>query len=270
MNRLVALQDPTALPWHFVGLELVTLLVAGLTLRHALRAHARGDRAALFTWLTIVVYGVAMEVVSYNLVDNFAHGQFTVMFYDRQLPLYVTAIYPVLLYTGIATARWLGLRPAAEAVAAGALIVAMDASFDLVGPRAGWWRWYDTDPNIAYRWAGVPVTSFYWHLAFGGVLAALTARVARARRPPPWLALPLSAAVIVLGVLCFMPFHGLAALGVSHGVIVGSALTAAAAVAAAAFRLRRGASRPRDTGLLGLWLPFVGFHAAVAIYLAAG
>lgn len=268
MNDLVALRDPTAMPWTFVGLELVVLVVAGLTLRHALRAHARGDRAALLTWLTVAIYGLAMELVSYNLVDNFAHGQFTVMFYGRKLPLYVTAIYPVLLYTGIATARRLGLRPAAEAVTAGALIVALDFAFDMIGPRAGWWRWYDTDPNIAHRWSGVPVTSYYWHLTFGGTLAALTARAARHRRPAAWLAVPLAAATMVLGVLCFGPFHGLAALGVSHGVIVGAALAAAAAVALDAI-VRRRTPQPRDPALAGMWLLFVGYHAVVAIYLVA-
>jgi hypothetical protein len=170
------------------------------------------------------------EIVSDNPVDNFAHGQFTVMFYDRQLPLYVTAVYPVLLYTGIATARRLGLRPVAEGFASGLFIVALDVPFDLAGPRLGWWRWFDTDPNIAYRWAGVPVTSFYWHFAFGGILAALTARAARRTTPSPWLALPLAAATIVLGVMAFAPFHGLAALGVSHGVIVGGALATGAAI----------------------------------------
>lgn len=227
---MITINDPTTLPLSFLAIELGVLVWAALTLRHALRAHGRGDRAALLTWLTIMVYGVTMELVSYNYVDNFAHGQFTVMFYDRQLPLYITAVYPVLLYTGITLARRLGLRPVPEMFAAGLFIVMLDVPYDLTGPQAGWWRWFDTDPNIAHRWAGVPVTSFYWHFAFGGILAALTARAARRGRPALWLALPLAAATIVLGVLAFLPFHGLAALGVSHGVIVGGALAIGAAV----------------------------------------
>ena len=250
MTPIVALHDPTALTWHFLLLELTVLTWAGLTLRHALRAHRRGDRAALLTWVTILTYGVAMEGVSYTAVDNFAHGQFTVMFLGGKLPLYITAVYPVLLYTGIAVARALRLRPAAEAITAGALIVALDVPYDLAGPRAGWWRWFDTDPNIAYRWGGVPVTSFYWHLAFGAVLAALTAFAARrARRPPPlWWAFPLATLTIVLGVLAFTPFHGLAALGVSHGVIVGGSLAGAALVALGAFTLRRPADKLAGRG----------------------
>lgn len=248
MTPIVAFTDPTQMAWHFLVLEFTVLVWAGLTLRHALRADRRGDRAALLTWVTIITYGVAMEVVSYTLVDNFAHGQFTVMFLGRKLPLYITAVYPVLLYTGITAARSLRLRPGAEAITAGAFIVALDVPYDLTGPRAGWWRWFDTDPNIAYRWAGVPVTSFYWHLAFGGVLAALTAFAARRRRPPLWWALPLAGATIVLGVLAFTPFHGLAALGVSHGVIVGGSLAGAALVAIGAFTLRRPADKLAGRG----------------------
>jgi hypothetical protein len=220
-TRFVTIYDPTTRPLSFVLLELVALVWAGLTLRHALR-----DRVRLLTWITIVVYGVVMEVLSYNLTTAFSHGQFTVMFYDRQLPLYVVAIYPVLLYTGIAVARTFRLPAWREALGAGVLIVALDVPFDLAGPPLGWWTWSNTDPNLAVRWAGVPVTSFYWHLAFGALLAALTRRP----RGLAWT-LPLAVGTIVGGFLAFLPFHGLHALGVPDGAIVGGALAGAAAAA---------------------------------------
>jgi uncharacterized membrane protein len=237
--------DPTTLPLSFVLLEAGIILWAALTLRHAIGAHRAGDRAALLTWLTIFVYGLVMELVSYNAVDNFAHGQFTVMFYADQLPLYITVVYPVLLYTGIALARRLcagrDVSPAAVAITAGIFIVCVDVPFDITGPRLGWWRWYDNDPNIAYRWLGVPVTSYYWHLSFGAILCALTAWAARraaargsSRRsssPSLWLCLPITIGTIVLGVIGFLPFHGLKAIGVGDGVIVGAALAAAAVTA---------------------------------------
>lgn len=241
MTDLVTINDPTALPLSFVLLEVGIVVWAALTLAHAIRANRSGDRAALLTWVTIFVYGLVMEIVSYNAVDNFAHGRFTVMFYADQLPLYITVVYPVLLYTGIALARSLRiaarLGPAAEAITAGLLIVCVDVPFDIAGPRFGWWVWFDNDPNIAYRWLGVPVTSFFWHLSFGAILCALTAWAARARRyapaprPPMWLCLPITVGTIVLGVLAFLPFHGLKALGVGDGVIVGAALAAAAVTA---------------------------------------
>lgn len=232
---MMTINDPTTLPLSFVLLEFGIIVWAALTFRHAYLARRNGDRAALLTWVTIFVYGLVMEIVSYNAVDNFAHGQFTVMFYDDQLPLYITVVYPVLLYTGIAAARRLRLAPAAEAITAGILIVCVDVPFDIAGPRFGWWRWFDNDPNIAYRWLGVPVTSFYWHLTFGAILCALTARAARsprwATRPPLWMCLPITVGTIVLGVIGFLPFHGLEAIGVSDGVIVGAALAAAAVTA---------------------------------------
>jgi uncharacterized membrane protein len=165
-----------------------------------------------------------MEIVSYNATDAFAHGQFTVQLYDRQLPLYVIAIYPCLLYTGIALARMMRLPPWREALAAGVLIVMIDVPFDLAGPPLGWWRWSDTDPNVAARWFGVPVTSYYWHCAFGASLAALTGFAARRLRPRLWMSLPIAPLTMILGFVAFLPFHALGSIGIPDGMIVAGAL----------------------------------------------
>ncbi len=234
----ITIYDPTTRPLSFVLLELGVLTAGALTLRHALRADRRGDRAARITWLTIVVYGLAMEAISYLLVQNFAHGQFTVMLWDRQLPLYVVAVYPVLLYTGITAARAMKLPRSIEPIAAGLCILALDVPFDLAGPPLGWWRWWGGDPNTAVRWAGVPVTSFYWHLAFGAMLARLTAAASRRKRPGLWMALPLTLGTIVLGVIAFMPMHALAALGVGHGAFVAAAIAGSALTVLVALRRR--------------------------------
>jgi hypothetical protein len=227
----VSLHDPRELGLSFLLLEVGFLTWGALTLVHALRSR---DPAARLTWLTIFLYGLAMELGSYAFVDNFAHGRFTVMLYDEQLPLYIVATYPVLLYTGIALARSLRLPRLQAAIASGILIVAIDVPFDLAGPHFGWWRWFDNDPNIAYRWSGVPVTSFYWHLTFGGILAYLTARGGRLRYTPLYIL-----GTIGLGIVAFLPFHGLKSLGVSDGAIVGAALTAAAACTIASVARRR-------------------------------
>ena len=237
-TRAITIYDPTTRPASFLALELAVFAWCALTLRHALRADARGDRAARITWLTIVVYGLAMEAISYTLVQNFAHGQFTVMLWDRQLPLYVVAVYPVLLYTGIAVARALRLPRAIEPIAAGLFIVMLDLPFDLAGPPCGWWTWFGGDPNTAVRWHGVPVTSFYWHLAFGAALAAITRLASAHRRPPLVLAPALALATIVAGVLLFMPMHALAAVGIGHGTFVGAAIAASAAATAVALAVR--------------------------------
>jgi hypothetical protein len=173
-----------------------------------------------------------------------------------------------MLYAGIMTARRLGLRPAYEGFAAGLLIVAMDMPFDICGPIVKWWSWSDTDPNVAVRWLDVPVTSYYWHLTFGGILATLTTLIGRRVRTMSrllLLTLPVSLLVIVLGVLGFQPFHGLAALGVPQGVLVAAALCGSLAVGALA---QRRLSQEPDRLLLAIPALFYAFHLIVAFRFA--
>jgi hypothetical protein len=264
-TAFVTLRSPLGRPISFLVLELVVLTAGVLGALHARRALRGGDRGPLFTWLTIFVYGLVMELGSYNFIDSFEHGQFTVMFYHHQLPLYVCAIYPVLLYTAIATAGRLRTSRAAEPFIAGLLIVAMDAPFDILGPVAGWWSWSDTDPNMAFRWMGVPVTSYYWHFAFGGILSALT----RAARPylttPARFALVLPAALLtpVLGVVSFLPFHLLKAQGVADGTVVAGLLATGAAVTLLAKK-----APPEGKDALLLATPVLYYAALLALALA--
>jgi hypothetical protein len=258
----VTLYTPWSRPPVHLALEVVVVGIGIATLVHALSLHRRGDMLPVFTWITIVVYGLAMELLSYNFIQNFVHAQFSVMFYHRKLPLYVTAVYPALLYTGIATARRFHFPLWAEGFAAGLLIVALDVPFDIIGPNVGWWRWSAVDPLLAYRWCGVPVTSYYWHLAFGGILASLTSaigpHVVRPRKL--MLALPASLLTIVLGVVAFLPLHGLAAIGVSHGIVVACAWAVCAVVLIVASKRP---SQSPDRLLLAFPLVFLGFHLAV-------
>jgi hypothetical protein len=266
----VILRNPFAQPLSFVALEIVVLACGAATFVHAWRAWRRGgELLPLFTWIAIVSYGVAMEIVSYSTVDNFTHGPFTVMLYRGKLPLYVVAVYPALLYTGIAAVRRLGLPRWAEPLVCGLAIVLLDVPFDVLGPDAGWWSWSPTDPNVRVRWEGVPLTSYYWHIAFGACLALLTRSVDR------WLARPsaaklalapvLGAMTIVLGGLSFIPFHVLQGLGVSDGANL--ALLVTACLGALAFA-RRGAAGPRDP--LVFAIP-VALHALfLGVLLARG
>jgi hypothetical protein len=260
----VTLYTPWSRPLVHLALEVVVVTLGAATLAHAVRARREGDLLPLFTWATIFVYGLAMEFLSYNFVENFVHAQFSVMFYHRKLPLYVTAVYPTLLYIGIATARRFRLPLWAEGFVAGLLIVAMDIPFDVIGPNVGWWSWSATDPLLAYRWCGVPVTSYYWHLAFGGILAALTTAIGPRLRTTGQLVLALPAALvtIVLGVVAFLPLHGLAAIGVSHGVVVASAWASCAAILLVA---PKQPSATPDSLLLALVATFYAFHLIVAV-----
>jgi hypothetical protein len=243
----VTVRNPFAQPLSFLGLEIVVLACGALTLMHAVRALRRErDALPLFTWVAVVSYGLVMEIVSYNYIDSFTHGPFTVMLYHDKLPLYVVAVYPALLYTGIAMARRLGLSRAAEPFVAGLAIVLLDFPFDVLGPPAGWWSWSPVDPNIRERWEGVPLTSYYWHITFGGSLALLTRSLDRwlARGGPAALGklalAPIAGALtLVVGGLTFVPFHILKKAGVSDAANLALLVAMSAAVLLGAKKARR-------------------------------
>ncbi|MFT3776189.1 MAG: hypothetical protein QM820_63405 [Minicystis sp.] len=271
----VTLRAPWSAGISFFGLEVTVVICGVLALLHALRAREKGDGLPLFTWGVSFTYGIVMELLSYNFLDSFKHGQFSVMFYKKQLPLYVVTLYPVLQYTSIMIARRLRAGVVAQAFTAGALIVAMDFPFDILGPALGWWSWSDTDPNMAFRWHGVPVTSYYWHLAWGGLLAAITRLFGRYGADPKKpvriavLALPLSFLTIFLGVISFLPFHALKAAGVADGTIVAGLFVVSVAVAA----LSRPADVPRVLDRRLLTIPvfyYSYFMLAALVMLATG
>ena len=66
---LVTVHDPTSLAPSAVGLEVVVITCAVATFIHALRAHRRGDRLALATWLTILGHAVELHSVQ-NALPN--------------------------------------------------------------------------------------------------------------------------------------------------------------------------------------------------------
>ena len=278
-SGFVTLHAPWTVGASFLALEIAVVTCGVLALRHALGELRRGDGVPMFTWAVSFTYGLMMEIGSYNFLDSFAHGQFTVMFYRKQLPLYVVTLYPVLQYTSIIAARRLRLPRVAEGFAAGLLIVAMDIPFDILGPVSGWWSWSSTDPNMAFRWHGVPVTSYYWHLAWGGLLAVLTrsfGRMGDARRPgrTAALALPVALLTIVLGLGSFVPFHVLKSVGLSDGTIVAGLFVTSLAVALVG-HLRRSEpvaeAQAHDRRLFAIPLLYFGAHLIVALgWLASG
>lgn len=233
---LVAWSNPLDRPLHFAGLELLMLAGFALTLRHALRSHSRGDRYPLFQWLVIVAYGVMMELIAFNFYQSYDHAQFTVQLYHRKLPLYITAVYVVLHYTGLKAVERLRLSWWSEALLVGFSICLIDVPFDTLGVDAGWWTWSKSDATVGVRWLGVPVTSYYWYLSFGAAFAALCRaskrKILQASLATSVLVAPLVAAgIIVTGMIVFLPFHGLVALGVPEGTVVAAHLAVCLALA---------------------------------------
>ena len=245
---LLALDDPFARPLHQLLLELAVLACTLLVFGHALRAYRSGDHRPMFQWLVLTSYGLQMELIAFYFIHNYEHARFTVQLVDGQLPLYVTGFYGTVMYTGIKVAERLGTHPVLECFLAGLAMCLIDVPFDIAGAALGWWRWLDTDPNIAFRWLGVPVTSYYWYLIFGAVATGLCrllwARLAK--RPfalAALVALPAGFAVVFFGVLGFLPFHAVKAMGVEDGTIVAAHLVVVSA-AALALRGERGRLDP--------------------------
>jgi hypothetical protein len=209
-----------------------TVLVFG----HADSKYRKGDRRHLFQWLVITAYGLQMELIAFNYLHNYEHARFTVQLYHGQLPLYVTGLYGTFMYSGLKIAERLELHPVAEALLAGLATCLIDVPFDVAGVAVGWWRWLDTDPNLAFRWLGVPVTSYYWYLIFGAV-AALQCRILWPRLERRSFALAVAVSpiagfgVVFFGVIGFLPFHGIKALGVPDGTIVAAHLLACGVLA---------------------------------------
>jgi|GEM_PF-2355133 len=225
MDDLIRFSNPFGRPLHFLLLELLVLISTAVVFTHAVLRYRAGDKRHLFQWIAITSYGLQMELLAFNFLENYEHSQFTVQLYGGQLPLYVTGLYGNFLYAGIKLVERLRLHPVAEAFLAGFAICLIDVPFDLAGMAVRWWTWLDVDPNLAFRWLGVPVTSYYWYLIFGAVACGLCRLLWRVlEKRPFWMAVPVALVagtlVIFFGVLGFLPFHLMAALGLTHGNIV--------------------------------------------------
>jgi hypothetical protein len=270
VSSYIALANPLAHPLHFLGLELVFSLCFAVTICDVGVRYRRGERYALFQWLVIFAYGVAMELLAFNAFPDYEHGQFTAQLYHHKLPLYVTFVYVVFHYTGLRlVSRW-RLGPLAEAVASGLAILLLDVPFDLAGAAAEWWTWHPSSHDVAQRWLGVPLTSYEWYLLFGAVLVwmcrAVRGRVER-RSVGVYVVLApfVAVAIIVIGIIGFLPFHALEALGVPDGGIVAAHAAFAAVVAV---RARRAGAQPRAPGeLVAIPIALAGWNIGVIAVL---
>jgi hypothetical protein len=279
LDEFVSFTNPADLPLSALGLEIVVYIGFVLTVRHMWGEYRRGDSYPLFLWIALFIYGLIMELVSFNFFDNYAHATFSVQFYYGQLPLYVTCIYMFFHYTGIQLVSRLKLPRLQEGLLAGMAIMAIDIPFDILGVDAGWWIWKDNShiaiherfvEAVATRFYNVPVSSYLWYLMYGAIIAILSRTVYRwvERRP---LALricvaPLvSVAVFVLGALAFeVVFWTPARFGVDHKTIVLVYLIVAWTYALS-IRAPHAESAPRWV-YFNLCL-FYGFHGALLLSL---
>ncbi|XP_078574886.1 uncharacterized protein LOC144861065 [Branchiostoma floridae x Branchiostoma japonicum] len=151
--------------------DVIFHVIAALLLVHALR---RGGR---YPWLyfSALSHGVFTEVFSYWVpqINNFWHGQSTVMFAGQRLPSYIVCQYIAVIYTSSVAAARLRLGVFAGACATALVDSLYYHVFDVTGVKMLWWAWHDTDPNVYDRTYWVPWGSPYWRLSFASSFTLL-------------------------------------------------------------------------------------------------
>lgn len=167
-QSLVYLNAPSALlDWTFLAIQGIMFTGVILALAHALRYRRQtGSNAALLTLLGCFTYGLSIDILSYYTVENFWHGEFSVMFLYNKLPLYIACFYPAFMYHCYMTIQRYQFTPLIEAVSLGFFAGFMYLIFDNLGPMLGWWIWDTSDPTTWPYVDNVPLTSYHWFFTF--------------------------------------------------------------------------------------------------------
>ncbi len=274
LEALVFVNAPSALlDSSFLVIELIVLSGFVTTVVHAFR-HARQSRtpSAPLTLLACLLYGLLMDISSYYTVENFWHGEFSVMFLYNRLPLYIVLLYPALLYHLYMTIRRYEFSPLVEAISVGFFGGAAYSIFDNLGPMLGWWIWDASDPTTLPYLNSVPVTSYHWFFLFTGVFAWLTRIVcwdwvaSRKSRAAIGLGVALIPILtVVLGALLFIPYNLFAYNGMLGIAAALHALSFTAAGLLYVFSFRS-PSVPRDRLLM--FFPLVWTAGLFYLYAA--
>lgn len=268
------------LHWSMPLVEGLMIAGACLSLLHAVRSARREhDPAYVWTWLATIFYGLIVELLSYNFVDNFWHGEFTVMLYYNHLPLYIAALYPAIVYPTFMLVRRMGLADAPcgrlrEAACAAFAMQMFYVPFDNMGPMLHWWVWDSAAVSLQPFWYSVPSTSYLWAstLAMAFVVSARWLLWERARSRGygviGWSlsALGVGLATNLLSVLLQSPFTVLSQ-GFGRYFLAGAGTAILICVNAWIYRFRpREAERPLDGWLRIFPLLWVSFFACLYLY----
>ena len=273
-QALVYFNAPSQLKdWSFLAIEAIVLGGFLLALAHAIRYYKReGSPSALLTLLGCFLYGLLIDITSYYTVENFWHGEFSVMFLYNRLPLYIALFYPAFMYHAYMTIRRYNFNPITEAVSVGFTGGLAYLIFDNLGPMLGWWIWETTDPTTFPYLNSVPMTSYHWFFLFTAAFALINRWVSW-----EWVAARKSCKLIgagvllqplatcLVGVLLFVPYNVIAqaaSLGLAAGF---HALAFSLAGLVFLFNYRRPAA-PRDKLLLVF--PLLWCVGQLYIYIA--
>ena len=165
------------LDWSFSTIEAMVYVCAALGLWHALRSRQRtGQPAALYTFIACFLYGLLIDIISYYTVNNFWHGEFSVMFLHNRLPLYIALFYPAFMYPVFMTIKRYAFGTWTAAISTGFLAGLAYLIFDNLGPLLGWWIWDRNNPSTWPLLDSVPLTSYHWMFVFTTAFAFFAQR----------------------------------------------------------------------------------------------
>ena len=165
------------LDWSFSTIEAMVYVCAALGLWHALRSRQHtGQPAALYTFIACFLYGLLIDIISYYTVNNFWHGEFSVMFLHNRLPLYIALFYPAFMYPVFMTIKRYAFGTWTAAISTGFLAGLAYLIFDNLGPLLGWWIWDRDNPSTWPLLDSVPLTSYHWMFVFTTAFAFFAQR----------------------------------------------------------------------------------------------
>jgi len=205
------------LSWSHLAIESIIILGFILAIIHAFKSdNADGSINARLTLLNCFLYGLVMDILSYYTVENFWHGEFSVMFLYNKLPLYIACFYPAFMYHACMIIRRYQFTPMLEAICTGFYAGAAYMIFDNIGPQLGWWIWDINDPTTLPYVSSVPLTSYHWFFTFTIAFALINRFIvnlcegASFSKPNGKLigsVLLQPIATIFFGSLCFIPYN---------------------------------------------------------------
>lgn len=174
-QALIYFNKPSELlDWSFLAIEWIIFAGIILAIAHAIKYKKEtGSPSALLTLLGCFLYGLLMDILSYYTVENFWHGEFSVMLLFNKLPLYIACLYPAFIYHAYMTIKRYDFAPITEAICTGFFAGFMYLIFDNLGPVLGWWIWDTTDPTTFPYVNSVPLTSYHWFFTFTAAFALI-------------------------------------------------------------------------------------------------
>jgi len=161
--------------WSFLAIEFILVVGTICAILHAVRhSKQNGNYSALLTLLGAFGYGLLCDIAAYYTVDNFWHGEFSIMLVWNRLPLYIALFYPVVIYHICMTIRRYEFSRTIETVSTAFYAGLIYMIFDNVGPMLNWWIWDRADPTTWPYLNAVPVTSYFWWFSFTGAFALVS------------------------------------------------------------------------------------------------